>query len=604
MTELAQEKNYNIITIALAILIFLVSMLPFVVHYKANDNHQNWLNHDYGKNLMSSAELGSIFMTEGGDNQVFGTLYFTHSEKLRPDLTLYDQKGNIFKRIYGDMRYIDRGTLERRQQLVDRAIFSGEEPFYVDIRDRADPYFIPYWQGTRPVYLTWERPRPWTLGDYYYRRYGIMYKLQDIEYRLVDYLELKQEISINEARGLFAQWLHRDISPEYTLNKIAKLQNEGLIRRVGNSVRFVKMYPMPYDGDYFEKYLLRWREVPNAKYWEFLSREIIVNYDYQIGEIYRQRVYDLQEMRARETRPEIIREISNRIEKKWALALEHYNDAVTYGHDSLSILHNVSVVFLNNNMTNLDNEAHELLTRALELYGNSADAFGTYQVMFSFLARDMLRNPENEEKNLAEVDMWFAKLTAQLARYRESLGDHTRHPHWRQAFGIIRNYFDQFNEVDTAQFLALKADFERRFRENPATIDYILARNVIEVMYSRALIFQYEPYIRSADRYLETLVRIKSNDIQFNMWAFQISTQIPGKMQLAYLAGNNVIRASDINDFSFYYSFGKVCYQIGRRGEAKIYLNRFLELIRQDRSAALQWRNRIEEARQILTEIG
>jgi len=216
----------------------------------------------------------------------------------------------------------------------------------------------------------------------------------------------------------------------------------------------------------------------------------------------------------------------------------------------------------------------------------------------------MLRNPENEEKNLAEVDMWFAKLTAQLARYRESLGDHTRHPHWRQAFGIIRNYFDQFNEVDTAQFLALKADFERRFRENPATIDYILARNVIEVMYSRALIFQYEPYIRSADRYLETLVRIKSNDIQFNMWAFQISTQIPGKMQLAYLAGNNVIRASDINDFSFYYSFGKVCYQIGRRGEAKIYLNRFLELIRQDRSAALQWRNRIEEARQILTEIG
>src|SRR5208337_3187566 len=114
------------------------------------------------KNLMVSTEENSIFMTEGGDNQVFGTLYFTYAEKLRPDLTPFDQKGNIFPKIYGDMRYIsDAETLPRRMNLVDSHLFQSEEPFYDNPRSSADPYFIPYWQGKRPVYLLWQRPDPW-----------------------------------------------------------------------------------------------------------------------------------------------------------------------------------------------------------------------------------------------------------------------------------------------------------------------------------------------------------------------------------------------------------------------------------------------------------
>ena len=119
MDYIEEKKEFTPFTLIAALAVIFLSIIPFVENYKYNDNHLNWLNHDYCKNLMSSTELGTVFMTEGGDNQVFGTLYFTYAEKLRPDLTPYDQKGNIFKRIYGDMRYIDYTTLLWRQQLVN-----------------------------------------------------------------------------------------------------------------------------------------------------------------------------------------------------------------------------------------------------------------------------------------------------------------------------------------------------------------------------------------------------------------------------------------------------------------------------------------------------
>lgn len=99
------------------------------------NNHYNYSNHDYGKDMLKTAEYQSIVMTEGGDNQVFGLLYFALAQNERPDIDFFDQKGNVFPRLYG-------GFIGNSVEEVKLIRF---------IRD-----FQLYSTG-RPVYLTWRR---------------------------------------------------------------------------------------------------------------------------------------------------------------------------------------------------------------------------------------------------------------------------------------------------------------------------------------------------------------------------------------------------------------------------------------------------------------
>lgn len=594
-TERDEIELKPIVFIPIALIIIL-SVIPFIRNYKYNDNHLNWANHDYGKNLMMSTEQNSIFMTEGGDNQVFGSLYFIYSEKLRPDLSPYDQKGNIFKRIYGDMRYIDPQTLERRMDMVDSHLFMGEEPFYVNIRDRADPYFIPYWQGQRPVYLTWQRPNQWTLGDYYYKRYGIMYKVQNIEYYLVDYLELKKEISVDEARSLLSASLNRPVDTGFAISKINKMVREGYLQLNGNRVRYVKMYPAPHKGDYLEKLLLRWKDIPNAKYWDFLTREIFINYDYQMGEIYREKIGELQVLKARETRPNIIAEIDKRIAENWKLAKERYKDAVENGGDSLSILHNLAVVYLKNGIEEMDSQAHDLLQAALKYYRNS---WSTYSLMFTYLINDILKNPAHETANLSEAEKWMAQLKKEISFYRASRGNYQNHPVWKN-FAGIENFLNIFRQVPMAQLQAMQTELTEQIKKAPANLNVNLAEQVISLLYNLGLPFQYQPYIQKANELFDQVIKVKGNDPAFMGWAFNISLQLQ-KLPKAYQLGKQYESLSPvISDPSFYYTMGMISYNITNRSDARRYLNKFLTAVQDDRKAIIQLRDPIEQARKTL----
>ncbi len=612
--------EFNIYTIIIALIILFLSIIPFIRNYKYNDIHLAWLNHDYGKNLMTSTEEGSVFMTEGGDNQVFSTLYFMYAEKLRPDLAPYDQKGNIFKRIYGDMRYIDPKTLERRMQLVDSHLFAGEEPFYVNIRDRADPYFIPYWQGRRPVYLTWERPEPWTLslgvgsppiigqkqnsiednyGDYYYKRYGIMYKVQNIQYELVDYLELKKEISVSDAESQLSSWLHRTVDLKFTIDKINEMVREGYLRLAGDRVIFIKMYDPPHKGDYFDKFLLRWHDAPNAMYWDVLTREIIINYDYQMGEIYRGKVGELQDIKSREKRPEILAEIDKRIKENWTLAKSFYNDSLIYGFDSISTLHNLAVVYMRNGLENLDEKARELLTRALTLYANS---WGTYSLMFSLLINDMFKNPADESRNMKEIDMWMNQLKVNLTHYRSAGGDYTKNSVWGN-FSGLDNFINQLRQVPLSQLNGMVDELSRQIKVSPKNIDNNLSQQALTLLYSRGIPFGYQPYIKKADELLDQLLMIKKDDQNFIIWAFSICLQIQ-KLDKAYEIGKDMERLNkDIPDPSFYYSMGMISYNLKKPVDTVTYLNKFLDKIKTDRKAQIQLREPVQNANNVLSQL-
>lgn len=612
-----EGKNYNIGTLIVAAIVIVLSLIPLVMNYKYNDNHLNWLNHDYCKNLMTSTEQGSLYMTEGGDNQVFGTLYFTYAEKLRPDLTPYDQKGNIFKRIYGDMRYISRDILIRRQKMVDTGIFDSQEPFYEHIRSMQDPYFVPYWQGDRPVYLTWQRPQPWTLGDYYYKRYGLMYRVMDIEYNLVDYLDIKKEISVPAAQQQFKAWLHRDVSMKYTLDKIKKLEKEGYVKKVGNMVKYIKMFPSPHNIDYMDKFLIRWHEAPNAMHWDYLTREIIVNYDYQMGEVYKRKVIELQDIRSREKRSHIAAQIDKRIQDNWKKAVDFYEDGVVYGHDSISILHNISVVYLNNplNDKSLHLKAHKLLTDGLKLFPNS---LGTYSIMFSYLIKANLENPENEKKNLEEIDMWFTQLKNVLThtksakinpatKTKKGVGasfermfaeaDYKNNPAWKN-FAGIEGYVNEMKRIPTSQLLMYEQQLKSKINSNPNSVT-MQDIQIIQALYMRGIPFHYVPFINRADGYLTTLLKYKRNDIQFNDWVFKMTLQF-NKLDFAYEAGKNLLKLRKGADYNFYYTMGAICYRIKKNNDAKKYFNLFLTAVRSIPKATLKEGKKISDVEKVL----
>ncbi|MGC8764688.1 MAG: tetratricopeptide repeat protein [Brevinematia bacterium] len=621
LKSISEHAEVSLSTFITSLILLFLAILTFVKNYKYNDNHLNWLNHDYSKNLLMCSEQDSVFMTEGGDNQVFGSLYFTYAEKIRPDISPYDQKGNIFKRIYGDMRYIDPQTLQRRMQVVDTHLFAGEEPFYEDIRDRKDPYFIPYWQGRRPVYLTWERPEPWKLdgtyfqdnkralpleyqkqlglGEYYYKRYGIMYKVQNIKYKLVDYLELKKKVSLEDVRKLFSDWLHREINPGFAMEKLNSLQNEGLLKVENGYVKFVKMYPEPNKDGYFENLLLRWKDIPNAKYFDVLSREIIINYGYQFGEIYREKVNELTELKKNEKDPAVLKEIDNRIKENWQKAKEYYEIAIYYGWDSLSVLHNVSVVFLRNEIEDLSSRARELLKKALEFYPNS---YGTYSVYFGYLIQDSFKNPANEEKNLKEFEIYLNQLKKVLQRYRSSGGVYSKHPVWKNFEGLERIY-QNVKEFPTQRLLAATAQLENMLEKNPVmdNNNTMMAQTVITLLYIRGINFGYDEYVKKADKLTDRIIKLKLNDQAFLEWAFGLYLQTQ-KFEKAYEVGKIIIeRKSGFSNIGNYYNFGILGFNLGKTNEAKAALKKFIELSEQDRKNLIQYRQLIDNANKILS---
>ncbi len=622
LTDITEHNEISFVTYFLAVVLFLFSVLTFLKNYKYNDNHLNWLNHDYSKNLLMCSEQNSVFMTEGGDNQVFGSLYFTYAEKIRPDISPYDQKGNIFKRIYGDMRYVDYQTIQRRMQLVDTHLFAGEEPFYEDIRDRRDPYFIPYWQGRRPVYLTWERPEPWTLGEtyfqdfkrplpeeykkqlglgeYYYKRYGIMYKVQNIKYKLVDYLEVKKTVSIEQARSLFSQWLRKNVDLSFVIEKVKELEKENLVRLDGGAVRFVKMYDIPLKNGYFENLLFRWKEIPNARYFDVLSREIIINYGYQLGEIYRERVNELLELKKDEKNESVKKEIDNLIKENWQKAKEYYETAIYYGWDSLSVLHNVGVVFLKNEIEDLSDKAGELFRKGVELYPNS---FGTYSILFAYLLLDSFKHPEREQANLKEFEFYMKRLKKVLTWYRSGKRNYKNHPVWKN-FEPLERILSNMKEIPTSKLMEMLtyAKMLSSGKQKVGEQELRFLQNTITLLYIRGINFGYSPYVDEADRLVDFILKMV-NDKSTIEWIFTLMLQMQ-KFDRAYEIGKNlIVKHTGFSSIELYYNFGVVSYSIGKLSDAKYALSEFVKRAENDRKFFIQNRQLIDQAQKIISTI-
>ena len=276
-------KPYHAISLAA---IFAIMIPIFVMNFSRNNNSKDFSNHDYSYNMMNSLPDNAIFATEGGDNQVFGLVYYTMVERRRPDLKIYDQKGNVFERIYGNLMKTDGRWLG-------------------SISDAVDKDFI---DSGRPYYMAWRRDGLERLGDYYFKAYGLVFKVQPIKYALVDELEFFKVLTVNDYKAIAKEHLKRNYENEKVASDLNALLDEGLIsvERKNNyngneEITFVKMYELPFpelktEEDYWESYTMK-GTAEEISHYDFLTREIFVS-SYSLAKIdmYNRRIKTYQKL--------------------------------------------------------------------------------------------------------------------------------------------------------------------------------------------------------------------------------------------------------------------------------------------------------------------
>lgn len=276
-------KPYHAISL---IAIFAIMVPIFVMNLSRNNNSKDFSNHDYSYNMMNSLPDNAIFATEGGDNQVFGLVYYTMVERRRPDLKIYDQKGNVFERIYGNLMKTDGRWLG-------------------SISDAVDKDFI---DSGRPYYMAWRRDGLERLGDYYFKAYGLVFKVQPIKYALVDELEFFKVLTVNDYKAIAKEHLKRNYENEKVASDLNALLDEGLIsvERKNNyngneEITFVKMYELPFpelktEEDYWASYTMK-GTAEEISHYDFLTREIFVS-SYSLAKIdmYNRRIKTYQKL--------------------------------------------------------------------------------------------------------------------------------------------------------------------------------------------------------------------------------------------------------------------------------------------------------------------
>ncbi len=435
-----QTQSQKISTIILSTIVVVLAIIPAFNNYKYNDHSKNWLNHDYGKNLLSSTEEYSVFMTEGGDNQVFSSLYFTYAEKLRQDLFPYDQKGNIFKKIYGDLRYVIYDTLQERSHIVNKALFTGQEPFYTDIRSQKKPYLVPYALGKPATYLTWELPEKQLLGDFYYKNYGLMYKIQEIRYAVIDYIETLGSANINEIQLYLQEKLGRNIEQNEFNFWLDQLKQDGYISQSNNTILFLKSYPKPFKKEPVDNFIIRWDEIKNLEYFDYLSREIVISYSYEQVNLLRSQIEELQKIRRIETTKNKQELLDTQMLDLWDELIKYADTIKKIGYDSAGTLHNLGIFYLNVPET-FDFITEDYMSIAIESWENALESapysWSTYNILLWAYVKQAIVEPQNSDIYFEQFDYYVDTMTNNMTHWKSMSKDITKNPTYKSIEQLI-----------------------------------------------------------------------------------------------------------------------------------------------------------------------
>lgn len=115
-------------------LILVVGCYNSLLSLQINNQRNNFLAYDYGRNILSFVEKGGIlFVQKAGDETLFPLLFLNKVMRIREDLKIFDCWGNVFENIYGDdftLLTDENKWLERRKKIENQLIYSTTSPVY------------------------------------------------------------------------------------------------------------------------------------------------------------------------------------------------------------------------------------------------------------------------------------------------------------------------------------------------------------------------------------------------------------------------------------------------------------------------------------------
>jgi len=122
------RRDKRILYLSLALLIALMPTAPLALNYMENDQSQNFVAYDYGKNILDTLDKDAILLGHG-DNALFILAYLKLAEKLRPDVTVYDDiSGDVFKETPFDFSSMDN---DKKDAVIASLLEKTKRPLYI-----------------------------------------------------------------------------------------------------------------------------------------------------------------------------------------------------------------------------------------------------------------------------------------------------------------------------------------------------------------------------------------------------------------------------------------------------------------------------------------
>jgi Flp pilus assembly protein TadD len=96
---------------------------------EASSNRRDFRAYAYGLNNLRSLPPKAVFIMDGGDDTFYTTAYLHAAARRRPDVSLHDRLGVVFRSLYGeDFRRLPPPQKDERRQVVERSIAESGRP--------------------------------------------------------------------------------------------------------------------------------------------------------------------------------------------------------------------------------------------------------------------------------------------------------------------------------------------------------------------------------------------------------------------------------------------------------------------------------------------
>lgn len=122
------RRTRKVFYFVLLLVLSALPIVPFVSNYIPNDQSRNFVAYDFGKNILGTLEKDAILFGHG-DNVLFVLAYLKFAEKMRPDVTVYDDiAGDVFKETNFDFSSLD---IKEQDKIIEKLIKNTQRPIYI-----------------------------------------------------------------------------------------------------------------------------------------------------------------------------------------------------------------------------------------------------------------------------------------------------------------------------------------------------------------------------------------------------------------------------------------------------------------------------------------